>query len=740
MSKQIQPPSRPPQSQSASAQRPQAGSSANLLDFSSPSPQSTLSPTAPRNDLASSIQPQRRGRPAREAAPNQMPPMPQPPTISSPAPQPVPASTSTPGAQKNRMQVTGEREQARPIPSAQSSVDAFGLPSSAPKQQGSASSGFTDSFTAKPFRPTSRFGRGLSSNNSGFGDSFDTPSAGGSAKSPILPRANVQAPTPSGIEKISPAQLEITQTTSPTATGSKSTMGDDNFESRYPSIDVLSADDTTSPVPNQRNLISPIASPPNVSRPSMLGSMTGGDMGQSFQHLGIGGEPQPRSTHVTGTAFKSQSSQSQASQHQPQRRGDGFTRSPSPIKSKREHFETMSSAKAQGGPRPAPKEPVDLMTGEENESMGAPLLQRQGSSMAPGPAPDKRGAMEGTEMEVDSSDDEAGPESAGIDHRSYSPDKDDSLSESPVQSTRISDRLSAFQKSPEVTKSASLPPIDDLPSNANRDAGPMSRPKSMYALPPTLPDGSSPTKTDSGLPVPPNGRPSHVRKGSINDMVSKFEGLNPSQTTSASASASDSPSVAGLASGSKSKPKPTVVTKPATLKKPTLDTVRTDPSTGRLQSPILPNGHGNGKEKSPQPVKPGKPASLAKSNPSDAAPQSSSTGNGSTSQQGLGVGGGSKFGETVRPDGYSRSSSGRSFPIVKPKPAITTSSTSASTSTTQSPNTNARGQSPTRSNPSGHSQTPQSPEKQQSVNSLVARWNQGEMARKPPVVKPKPVL
>lgn len=409
LSNQIQPPSRTPQPSSTS--RPQSGSSTNLLDFSTPSPQSTVGPAAPRNDLASSIQPQRRGRPAREAATNQMSPKPQPPTIPSPAPAPVTAFAPA-TAPRPQMQVTGERD--RPIPSAQSSVDAFGLPStSVPKQQGSSSSGFTDSFTAKPFRPTSRFGRGLSQNHSGFGDSFDV--TGNSMKSTTSPQLNVQAATPSEIDKISPAQLEIRQTTSPTGTGSRSTAEDLNFESRYPSIDVLSGDDTSSPSTAQRNLISPITStspppPPNVSRPSMLGNMTGGDIKQPYQHLGIGGEPQPRSTHVTGTAFK-------------QQRQDQFTRSPSPIKAKTEYFETMSSGQAQAqapaqspGPRSGARVPVDLMTGEENESMGAPLLQRQGSSMVPSPSSTEttanerhRGPEESADP-VDSSDDEVGPE------------------------------------------------------------------------------------------------------------------------------------------------------------------------------------------------------------------------------------------------------------------------------------------------------------------------------------------
>ena len=329
--------------------------------------------------------------------------MPQPPTITSPVPVPapayqIPASASTASApQKMQMQVTGERKQDRPTPSAQSSVDAFGLPSSsAPKHQGSASSGFTDSFTtSKQFRPTSRFGRGLSQNHSGFGDSFDATATGNSAKSPVSPRVNVQAATPSAtdIDKISPAQLEITQTTSPTPTGSRSATDDNaNFESRYPSIDVLSGDDTSSTTPAHQNsnLISPVTSPnppPNVSRPSMLGNMTGGDIKQPYQHLGIGGEqkPQPRSTHVTGTAFKQQPQPSVQSQSRPGQ--DQFTRSPSPIKAKKEYFETMSSnARPPSSPGRSggrPPAPVDLMTGQENESMGAPLLQRQGSSMAP---------------------------------------------------------------------------------------------------------------------------------------------------------------------------------------------------------------------------------------------------------------------------------------------------------------------------------------------------------------------
>lgn len=655
--------------------------------------------------------------------------MPQPPSMSSPAP--VSAQpTTAPIRPANKMQVTGERE--RPTPSTQSSVDAFGLPS-APKQQGSASSGFTDSFTSKAFRPTSRFGRGLSQTNSGFGDSFD---AGTS------PQVNVQAATPSSIEKISAADLKIPQTSSPIATTSDpksaNAGGDQNFETRFPSMEVLSSGDSTS-MSARQNLISPIASPPpNVSRPSMLGNMTGGDLKQPYQHLGLGsgtgsatgsgGQPQPRSTHVTGTAFS-----------QAQQRQDQLTRSPSPIKAKTEYFETMSSSSRSQSQIPAPspslgglKSPVDLMTGEENESMGVPLIQRSDSNLdqsSSGLGPRNghgRTARPGESLDVvDSSDEEEGPETISADHREYT-----SINDGP--STQAPPGVPVTEESTDKGKSASLPPIDDLPSNLNRgDASSQSRPKSMYTLPSPLDSTHnrqswSPEKSGSKLPLPDSsdaqGRPQHVRKGSINDMVSKFENLKPPLGTSPSTT----------------RPTPTIATKPAQLKKPTLDTVRTEPGGGKLQSPILPTGR-----KGTIPTKPEKPVGLARSSGGSGTSVGVQSG---PTPSGYGQGG-RKYGETPRPDGYSKSSSGRSFPIVKSKPQISgTNPSPTDLKSSNDPQTRQATSSETSpssmtSQPQKHNNPPQSPEKQQSVNSLVARWNQGEMTRKSaPAVKPKPVL
>jgi AP2-associated kinase len=223
-----------------------------------------------------------------------------------------------------------------------------------------------------------------------------------------------------------------------------------------------------------------------------------------------------------------------------------------------------------------------------------------------------------------------------------------------------------------------------MPSTKRTGSPQKARPQTMYGYP----SATSPTKTNLGLPTP-QARPGHVRKGSINDMVSKFEGLNP-------------PAESTTKPKPLAKPKPAVSTKPAQLKKPTLDTVRAE----GLQQPILPTS-ATPSARASLPPKPQKPQGLG---------GRISNGAGTTSA-------GRSHGEAPKPDGYSRSSSGRSFPIVKPKPTIIASPSASSSIAPASPIK------------SGGS----SPDKQQSVNALVARWNQGEMARKP-VVKPKPVL
>lgn len=391
----------------------------------------------------------------------------------------------------------------------------------------------------------------------------------------------------------------------------------------------------------------------------MLGNMTGGDLKQPHQHLAVKtGGPQPRSTHVTGTAFK-----------------QTFASSPSPIKSKTEYFESQSQSTTSNGI----KKEVDLMTGEENEQMGAPLIRRASSTFqhAPSEAPgeDIRTRPEITTDDLqDSSDEEQGPESA-----TYAPIREPTPPPKTIDNNR----------------SNTLPPKDEMPSSVDRRSPSGSpqkqRPQTMYGYPST-----SPQKTSAGLPTPQN-RPGHVRKGSINDMVTKFEGLNPPDN-----SRNPIP---------RPKPKPSISSKPAQLKKPTLDTVRAE----GLQQPILPTSATGARGSIPP--RPQKPQGLGSKPPgmSDSGPGPGLT---ATGMKG--------HGEAPKPDGYSRSSSGRSFPIVKPKPAF--------------PSQNQVVPTPTPTSPTGkNGSRSSSPDKQQSVNALVARWNQGEMSRKP-AVKPKPVL
>lgn len=173
-------------------------SSTNLLDFTSPSPSSPAPASQP--DIASTVQPQRRGRPAREQGPNPassasvgLPPMPQTHSlpVSAKATQPARPKMQVTGEQKRNTArtETGRKETEKEIEK-QPSTDAFGLPANSssrspasasqngfgdafsipqprgvagisqrfggagPARSGTANSGFSDSFTAKPSSAT----------------------------------------------------------------------------------------------------------------------------------------------------------------------------------------------------------------------------------------------------------------------------------------------------------------------------------------------------------------------------------------------------------------------------------------------------------------------------------------------------------------------------------------------------------------------------------------------------------
>lgn len=82
-----------------------------------------------------------------------------------------------------------------------------------------------------------------------------------------------------------------------------------------------------------------------------------------------------------------------------------------------------------------------------------------------------------------------------------------------------------------------------------------------------------------------------------------------------------------------------------------------------------------------------------------------------------------KHAEAPRPEGFSRSSSGRAFPITKTRPAANETPVSGSGGDSEQ---------------IGGDRGDRSPEKQQPVNALIARWNKGEVGGKP-VVRGKPV-
>jgi AP2-associated kinase len=264
-----------------STSKPKSNST-NILDFTSPSP---VSPPAPptQPELASTVQPQRRGRPTREPSSRPMsgfsssavssparvmPPVSQDPVIAT-------ENQTAPTAPKAKLQLTGDgglsHGRGRGLFEAKSqnqpSTDAFGMPTMG-GQPTNVGNGFGDSFSAS--QPggvagiSRRFGAGGPSGagqarsgtaSSGFSDSFSTPQT-------------VTQPAPA-VRVASPeSNIFAPALTNPAA--------DQSFETRFPSIDTLDSSDGFSPSlrPQQpaksvSDLISPLLSPPNaIGRPS----------------------------------------------------------------------------------------------------------------------------------------------------------------------------------------------------------------------------------------------------------------------------------------------------------------------------------------------------------------------------------------------------------------------------------------------------------------------------------------
>ncbi|EIW69409.1 hypothetical protein TREMEDRAFT_73843 [Tremella mesenterica DSM 1558] len=297
----------PSRSLSSSQPRPAPSqrhqSNPNLLDFTSPASSIDRTPVM-QPSLASSVQPQRRGRPTRESAPTF--------SISASQSQPNTLLKSLPSRPMAppRPQVTGERPGAMNPPSP---VDAFGMPSLANvgRSNSSGQSGFGDSFSAPQPRPgvASRqpSNTHLRRSSSTFGDTFS--GVKGQTQGNEVRKVSQPTSMP-GLSRSNTTLSRIEPKTSP----ARKPDGDSSFESRFPSIEVLALAGEPSRPPVSRpsststNLLTPAMSslpkPPLISKPSLMGNLTGGDLKSSqapgtVQHAAL-----PRSTNVTGTMFK----------------------------------------------------------------------------------------------------------------------------------------------------------------------------------------------------------------------------------------------------------------------------------------------------------------------------------------------------------------------------------------------------------------------------------------------------
>lgn len=258
----------------------------------------------------------------------------------------------------NRLQVTGEdRKNAR---SRKSSIDAFGFHPSIPKvtsplsfgdsfdSTSSSRDGFSDAFGLKvskapqrqftdAFKPTSgadpqrQFTDVFNPNSakqrsvsavSGFSDSFSAPttqrSVSGFSDSFTSPRIVTSPATTSPEKLVSIDSIDETSSTGLSSEDRKSPSSnaepDASFETRFPSVETLHGRSSASPSsakPRSKELpqiptANADAQAGHARRTSVvIGNRTGGDIPKNNPHARLH-QPQPRSTQVTGTAFKSQ--------------------------------------------------------------------------------------------------------------------------------------------------------------------------------------------------------------------------------------------------------------------------------------------------------------------------------------------------------------------------------------------------------------------------------------------------
>ncbi|KAK8869726.1 hypothetical protein IAR55_000294 [Kwoniella newhampshirensis] len=744
-SRSLPEPSQQSQQQSNSSVQP-----SNLLDFTSSSSPIDKTPVM-QPSLASTVQPQRRGRPTREPSSKSLATQAM---QQSPSQTPHAASSGRIKQPVPRLQVTGDKPA---VPSASSpKLDAFGMPTMASSSSQATERGFGDSFAAsKASLPTgqSRFGSALPRPPSGYGSSFGvakTPST--SARSSPKPDLK-HLPSSASLAKSTEPLPASASSVKPSDVPSPTADGDTSFETRFPSIETLSTSDAFSPplpaTTKPENLISPVTSPP-TSRPafhtqaSMMGNLTGGDLSASKSTsapVPSNGSVQPRSTQVTGTAFKGI---------------QGGFRSPSSLQKKTDYFgQSVPAHKSDASPSMSDvaeaKTPIprDLMSEEGSNELQvpsilpgrslSPLSVSSSSSVRPLSSPSasasaglmpasghSRSLLPTTDAskptfnimseqwsplenmrskeqtvqqekglaEMDSSDDDEGPENAsGPSRRRRSSAKDRSPTKvMPTKSATIA-----------VPTDSAYRPIANRTISSER-----TRPQSMFSMP-----SASSTKSISAFPPllregssgPDAERPRHARKGSITDIVSKYESLHVAKPSTSNVSGLDErhrPSVQSVppTSANGLGRKPSVASKPQGLRKPSVDAA-TQKATEKSLSHTLATSPTS-------PDSPPKPKVAAKQAPAIIAPKPV------------------RHSTTMVPvaEAYSKSSSGRSFPVTKPKSTPLVTNSASASQPTPSRDTIANDT----ADRSARDSASASPEKQQPVNMLIQRWNKGEVS------------
>lgn len=828
----------------------------NPLDFTDPS--ETSRPAAPEVPLASTVQPQRRGRPTRdprEAALGVGSPQPMATHKTTPALQRIPSVKSSSSVQSmptppashhpdprlpsgsvasakskfeqqapkrmslphrssqspvNRLQVTGEDKKNV---SRKSSVDAFGFHQSIPKvtsplsfgdsfdsTTSSSRDGFSDAFGLKvnkppqrqftdAFKPTSggdrerQFTDAFNPNSakqrsvstaSGFSDSFSGSSAptaqqrsvSGFSDSFTSPRI-VTSPVAASPLAASPQRLvsidsiDDSSSSGGTAEDTKSPAsnadGDTSFETRFPSVEALhrrsSASSSTFTSTRQKSkelpqipTIKDETKPSHIRRTSVVANRTGGDIPKNNHHTRLQ-QPQPRSTQVTGTAFKSQPRPGPDDGLEPPASNNQPTPSPTAdyldLLDDEETTELLAPTDLMDEEDPdedklalKPMQPEISKSPNSGARFGVPAKKPLPTKPKPAlPAkpqlPTKpQGAGErATLPELSSarpstnfnSDNWSPLEAAKVDAKSPPPQvdldssDDDEGPEDPVPWRRTDSPLQrARRPSPDILKRmSSFEPAPASPSSPTSKTGASAYSGyslSGYTGTTASTGGSLRGRAVSGVSV----QETHSRRSSVIDMKTHFEQLNTNSGTSANGAqaASGHARHASTASTNAAKPaaKPAKPEKPATLRR--LSGPRPQPkSTG--PKPPLP----------PTPVP--KPAALRKG--SVAGTGSAATGAGNASTSPITTSNASsnptstskpavKHGDAPSSLAYSKSSSGRAFPVTPKYAQSQSQSQQDAAERPPNPRTNSH-----------DSNRSSSPEKPIPVKDRIGMWNKGEV-------------